>query len=205
MFGQLCSSKCLDCPSVNKAHLFTPICHAPMLPVFFFKYYRQSCLLTLLLQNISFLNSTGVPQSLVPGPFSSLWSQVLSGGRGYPSLWSQVPSAASGPRSFRGKGEGVPQPLVPGSFPRRRGGEWRGWYPIQLLVPLPWPDQDRGYTLPLPAPGQDQDRRYPLPTPLARTRTGVAPLTPSDSTRHGQDTERAVRHLRSCGGLSCVT
>ena len=108
----------------------------------------------------------GVPQALVPGPFSSLWSHVLSrwypslwsqvlspasGPRsflGYPSLWSQVPSPASGPMSFpdgtRVSGpRSFLQPLVPGPF---WGTPVSG--PRSLLQPLvPGPLWGRGYSL----------------------------------------------------------
>ena len=57
----------------------------------------------------------GVLQSLVLGPFSSLWSQVLSVAKGYPSLWSQIPSPASGPKSS-------PPPLQPGAGWGAAGG-----------------------------------------------------------------------------------
>ena len=61
----------------------------------------------------------GIPQSLVQGPFSSLW-------RGYPGLWSQTP-----PRPLL-------QPLIPGPF-------WGGgvtvpslWFQVRVSH-LPWP------------------------------------------------------------------
>ena len=105
------------------------------------------------------------------------------GGGDYSSLWPKVPSPASGPRPF--SGGWVPQSLVPGPFSSlwsqvppggwESGGEG---YPSQVL--------GQGYPLSSsPFPSQDQD--------------GTTPPLPSflDNTRHGQDTQQAVRLLRS--------
>ena len=69
---------------------------------------------------------------------TSLWSQVLSGRRGYRSLWSQVPSGERGyPSQDHHMGTGQNQDRIP---------------------PPPGQNQDR--VPPSPPPSQDQDRVF---------------------------------------------
>ena len=121
----------------------------------------------------------GTPWPLVPGPFSSLWSQVLSGrgrGGGYLSFMAKVLSWGRG---------------YPVSHPSLSQDQDRGYSP-----PPPYQDQDRG----TPSPYQDQDGGTPstpplpqpspgwwYPSPLSKTRTGVPPA-PSPQPGPGQGT-----------------